>query len=463
MSPENHFEPVLHSGDEPSIQGRARSTALRSRVTYDGWMSREDRDPERPLEIKRARAVLYVSAVCTRTLIGMVAVALFAAPWGLVFANHSRGAQVVGPLVAAGLALLGLGLPLIAHALSRADWIGATALFGRKVSEEPYLQIREPRTYIRPLAYTVIMLTLGGAIAVIAALLVVASAIALISPILTAVGDQVVIGPFTVATVPQSMLAAGIAVGLLVGLIIVSPHAARAHVMLVLHVLPRPEQRLQRTLSLTTQSRARLVRAFDVERRRIERDLHDGVQPQLMSISMTLGLALAEMPAHSPGRDDVARAQQQTRQTLENLRRFVRNIHPQVLIDHGLGAAIGELADSLTIPITIEDQLSERVPSDIETNLYFCVAELLTNVVKHSGATQAEICLYQPSRELVGVRVFDDGRGGAASPGLHSGGLNGIADRIAAFDGTLEIESPLGGPTTIIITLEVLRNEDDNA
>lgn len=431
----------------------AGPTVLLGVVLYDRWMSRVELEPEGLPKIGRSRASLYTVAVCARTLIAMVTVALLTAPIGLVMMDSDRGAEGAGALVAAGLALLGLGLPLISLVLTRTDWSGAAALLDRNAGGHPQTRLSEPRTLVRPLAYTVIMLTLGGAIAVLAALIVVASCVALISPILAAMGDQAVIGPFTVKTVPQSLLAAIIAVVLLAGLIFVSPIVARAHAVLVLQVLTRPEQRLQRDLTMTTQSRSRLVRAFDVERRRIERDLHDGVQPQLMSVSMTLGLALAEMPTDTPGREDVIRAQDQARQTLEALRRFVRNIHPQVLIDHGLGAAIGELADTLTLPIDIEDQLTDRLPAEVETNLYFCVAELLTNVVKHSGASRAEIRLQQPQPDLVQVSVHDDGSGGAGSHRQETGGLDGIADRIAAFDGTLAIDSPLGGPTAITITL----------
>jgi signal transduction histidine kinase len=124
-------------------------------------------------------------------------------------------------------------------------------------------------------------------------------------------------------------LASVIGVGVLTGLVVTSPAFSRAHALLVLQVLTRPEQRLQRDLTMTAQSRARLVRAFDIERRRIERDLHDGVQPQLLSVSMTLGLALAAMPDDAPGRSDVARAQDQAKQTLGALRSFVRTSIPR--------------------------------------------------------------------------------------------------------------------------------------
>ncbi|MDO5646246.1 MAG: histidine kinase [Dermabacter sp.] len=419
-------------------------------------MSDAEVEPEGLPRIGRPRAFLYAVAVCARTLIAMVTVALLTAPVGLVLTDSDRGADSAGALVVAGLAMLGLGLPVISLVLTRTDWSGAAALLHLRAGAHPPTRLSEPRTLVRPLAYTAIMLTLGGAIAALAALIAVGSCVALISPILTAAGDQAVIGPFTVSTVPQSLLASVIAVALLTGLVLISPLAARAHAMLVVQVLTGPEQRLERDLAMTAQSRTRLVRAFDVERRRIERDLHDGVQPQLMAVSMTLGLALAEMPADTPGREDVIRAQDQARQTLEALRQFVRNIHPQVLIDHGVGAAIGELADTLTLLIGIDDQLTDRLPSDVETNLYFCVAELLTNVVKHSGASRAEVRLQQLRPEMVQVSVHDDGTGGAGSHRKEAGGLDGIADRIAAFDGTLTIDSPEGGPTAMTITLATL-------
>ncbi|WP_165497079.1 histidine kinase [Rhodococcus sp. ABRD24] len=421
-------------------------------------MSRVELQQEVLPIVKRWRGVLYTAAVVARALTALGGVVLLGRLIALALNGSGHSTGGVGAILVAGLGLLGMGLPLLSVALARADWSGAAALLDRAAGGRPETRLSEPRTLVRPLAYTVVMLTLGGAVAVLSALVGVGSLVALVSPFLVAIGDQAVIGPFTVNTVSQSLFAAVIAVALLAGLVFASPAAARAHASLVFQVLTRPEQRLQRDLSMTAQSRARLVRAFDVERRRIESDLHDGVQPQLLSVSMTLGLALAAMPADAPGRADVARAQSQARQTLEALRRFVRNIHPQVLIDHGLGAAVGELADLFAIPITIDDQLADRLPADVETNLYFCVAELLANVVKHSGASQADVILrrLQPETELVEISVRDDGCGGAGTRRHENGGLDGIADRVAALDGDLVIDSPLGGPTIVTITLGVL-------
>lgn len=401
--------------------------------------------------IGRVRGVAYALAAGLRILIAVLVVALLGAPIGIVVTDLDRSAEIAGAFVASGLALLGVGLPLVAVLLSRIDWARATVLLGYAPTGGPEVRFREPGTLIRPLAYAVVMLTLGGAVVVLAVLIVVSAGVALASPTLAAIGDQAVIGPFTIRTVPQSVVAIIVALVLLAGLVLISPVLARLHARAALQILARPEQRLERALTSTELSRTRLVRAFDLERRRIERDLHDGVQPQLMSVNMTLGLALAEMPADAPGREDVLRAQHQTQQTIEGLRSFVRNIHPQVLVDHGLGAAVGELADSLVIPITVEDHLSQRLSADLEANLFFCVAELLTNTAKHSGANQASVTL-AATDDLVQITVDDDGTGGARTDPRAPGGLDGISDRLAAFDGELTIDSPLGGPTTITLT-----------
>lgn len=402
--------------------------------------------------IGRVRGCLYACAVTIRTLLLMAAVAILTLPITLALSNPDAGADRVGALIAAGLVLLGLGLPLVSIVLARVDWNASTAVLDLPATSPPDVSWREPRTLVRPLAYGATMLTLGGAAAVLMALLTIASVVAILSPLLTTIGDRADIGPFTITTIPQAFIAAALGVAVLVGLAVLAPVLAGVHARATRQMLTPPEQRLARDLDRTSRSRTRLVRAFDVERRRIERDLHDGVQPQLMSVSMTLGLALADMAQDAPGRDDVLRAQDQARTALESLRQFVRNIHPQVLIDHGLGAAIGELADTLPMPITIDDRLDARLPADAETNLYFCIAELFTNIVKHSGATRAEAQLVRdPGTDLVQVVVSDDGIGGAGTVQEAGTGLDGIADRIAAFDGTLTIDSPLGGPTVITI------------
>ncbi len=405
--------------------------------------------------VARWRAVTYVATTVTRTLLAVAASALLAAPILIATTENHWGAERTGAFLVAGLVVLGVGLPLSAAVLAKTDWVAAEALHDGAEAARPDIQLSEPKTLVRPIAYTVVMLTLGGAIAVLVLLAAIGSVVALFSPYLAITGDTAVIGPFTISTVAHSILAAGVGAVLLALLVWVSPTLAYAHARLVRQMLTRPEQSLRQDLTATAQSRARLVRAFDIERRHIERDLHDAIQPQLLSVSMALGLALDSLPQDVPGRDDVVRAQQQARKTLDDLRRVVRNIHPQVLIDHGLSAAIREVADGFAIPVTVEDLLGARLAPDVETNLYFCVSELLSNIVKHSAASRADILLHRPAPDQVHIVVRDDGCGGAGARSLDDGGLSGITDRIAALDGTLLIDSPLGGPTLITVEAAV--------
>lgn len=397
--------------------------------------------------------MLYTSAVGARTLLAGVVTGLLAAPISIAATDPSLGPLHNGVLAAAGLISLGVGLPIVSSALARADWAGAATFLSGPASNRPEVSLREPKTLIRPLAYSVVMVTLGGALAVTVVLAVVGSLVAVVSPYLAVTGDSAVIGPVTVTTLAQSLAAATVGAVVLALLVWASPLFVVRHVRLVEHMLTRPEQRLRRDLNAAAQSRARVVRSFDAERRRIERDLHDAVQPQLLSVSMSLGLALAELPPGTPGRVDIVRAQQQARKSLVDLRRVVRNIYPQILIDHGLAAAVREIADNFAIPVTVDDRLDDRVSPDIETNLYFCVSELLSNVVKHSTARHAEVVLLSSQGTEVQVTVRDDGCGGARVQRTGDGGLSGITDRLAAVDGTLCVDSPLGGPTDITIEI----------
>ncbi|KJS58704.1 histidine kinase [Streptomyces rubellomurinus] len=220
-----------------------------------------------------------------------------------------------------------------------------------------------------------------------------------------------------------------------------------AQVALARLLLGPREDDLGRQVIELTRSRARLADAFEAERRRIERDLHDGAQQQLVALSMTLGLAEYEL-RDSDGRavQLVTRARGEARQALEQLRALVRGIHPQVLTDHGLAAAVAEVALRHPIPVTADIDLPGRLPQPVETTAYFTVTEALTNAAKHSGATAIAVHGRVEGGRLV-VRVTDDGRGGA-DPSAGAG-LAGLADRVALLRGRLMVTSPTGGPTTL--------------
>ncbi|MEV0327923.1 sensor domain-containing protein [Micromonospora echinospora] len=199
-----------------------------------------------------------------------------------------------------------------------------------------------------------------------------------------------------------------------------------------------------------TRSRARLVDAYETERRRIERDVHDGAQPRLTSLTVQLGLARLDVPADSPAAGPLAVAHEQAKDLMVTLRQIVQGIRPQNLAELGLAGAARELAGEATIPVVVRADLTRPVPELVETTAYFVLSESLNNVARHAGATRAEVRLAQTEQHLV-LEVEDDGRGGA-DPARGSG-LTGLADRVAAVDGRLLLASPTGGPTLVRVEL----------
>ncbi|WP_432104608.1 sensor histidine kinase [Streptomyces sp. bgisy091] len=198
-------------------------------------------------------------------------------------------------------------------------------------------------------------------------------------------------------------------------------------------------------------SRMRLVDAFEAERRRIERDLHDGAQQRLVALSMTLGLARLENPAEPLGAL-LAKAQEEAGEALVEVRELIRGIHPRVLTDRGLGAAVEDVADRSAVPVEVDLDLPERLPQAVESAVYFAVCEALANVAKHSGASRAWVTGGDDGRRLT-VEVRDDGAGGASTDA--GSGLQGVADRLSVLDGRLLLSSPAGGPT--VLRLDVPR------
>jgi signal transduction histidine kinase len=195
-------------------------------------------------------------------------------------------------------------------------------------------------------------------------------------------------------------------------------------------------------------SRLRIVAAQDEERRRIERDIHDGVQQRLVSLS--LALRMAGTGVRSAPDDAVAgaldEAADEARAALAELRRLARGIHPAIVSEGGLAAALESLAERSRVPADVEAVPPDRLPAPVEVTVYYLVAEALANVAKHSQATVALIRVNRVDGR-VHVEVADDGIGGAV-PGAGSG-LTGLADRVAALDGTLSVDSPAGQGTRL--------------
>jgi signal transduction histidine kinase len=201
-------------------------------------------------------------------------------------------------------------------------------------------------------------------------------------------------------------------------------------------------------------SRQRLVSAQDEERRRLERNLHDGAQQRLVSIALVLRMAKHHLSGDGDTKVDqtIDQAAEQLALALQELRELARGIHPAILTERGLGPALGSLAERSTVPATVEFGLPGRLPSAVEAAAYFVASEALANVGKYSKATAVTIKAEQSDGALV-VEVTDDGVGGA-DPSLGSG-LRGLEDRVAAVDGRLEIVSPAGQGTRLRVTLPV--------
>ncbi|MFJ9598657.1 sensor histidine kinase [Streptomyces althioticus] len=216
-----------------------------------------------------------------------------------------------------------------------------------------------------------------------------------------------------------------------------------------LMLAPRDDE-LGRELTDVRASRARLVDSFDAERRRIERDLHDGAQQRLVSLNVMLGLTALDAEPGSPVATRLAEAQEQVTLAVEELRELSRGVHPKALTDQGLAAAVENLAARSSLPVTVDIRLPHRLPLPVETAAYFAVAEALTNAVKHSGASGVEVQA-RLHTDVLTLSVRDDGTGGA-DPSAGTG-LVGLADRIAAADGRFRVSSPQGGPTLLHVEL----------
>jgi signal transduction histidine kinase len=221
---------------------------------------------------------------------------------------------------------------------------------------------------------------------------------------------------------------------------------AGARAALARLILAPREVELGERLVEVTRSRARLADAFELERRRIERDLHDGAQQRLVALTVALGMARLDLPSDSAAAEQVGAAHEQAKQALTELRELIRGVHPQVLTDRGLPAAVADAAGRSPVSVDVDLALPRRLPGSVEVAAYFAVCEALANMARHSRATTASVRGRLLDDVLV-VEVHDDGVGGA-DPAAGSG-LAGLADRIAVVDGRLLLFSPPGGPTLL--------------
>ena len=213
-----------------------------------------------------------------------------------------------------------------------------------------------------------------------------------------------------------------------------------------------PEHRRARALDKRVEdlrgSRERIIAAADAERRRIERDLHDGAQQHLVALSLTLGMAESRLKTDPAAVAPlIAQAREEAALAVKELRTLASGIHPALLTERGLGPALDALAARAPVPTTVEGVPAQRLPPPVESAVYFVTAEALTNVAKYAGAMSASVAL-APEHGRIRLIVRDDGAGGANANG--GSGLRGLRDRVEALDGQFHIDSPPGLGTTLI-------------
>jgi signal transduction histidine kinase len=269
-------------------------------------------------------------------------------------------------------------------------------------------------------------------------------------------GGAVLNGNMTTVLRGTPEMAACAAIGLL--LLLAAPQLTRglaaADAAFTRLLLSPPKADLAARVTELEISRERVVDAAEAERRRIERDLHDGAQQRLVALAMELGRAKAKLADDvDAARELVDQAHAEAKAALTELRDLVRGVHPPVLTDRGLDAALSGLAARCSVPVAVQYDVAVRPKPAVEAVAYFVVAEALTNIAKHSRASQATVVVeghgYPGALHIV---ITDDGIGGADPRGA---GLTGLADRVSGVDGRLSVESPSGGPTIISAVLPV--------
>ncbi|MER7361515.1 sensor histidine kinase [Nonomuraea wenchangensis] len=410
-----------------------RSVALKDRVPWG---------PKGPLGVLadpmtwRAAAYLLVSGVVG---VGWFMVLSFAVPASLALA-----VVWVGVPLAMATVLMWRGGAMLERRVLR-------AAFGVRIAD-PYRRrpeggvgahiqwlVTDPATW-KDLGYLLMLVPLGAVETVVSFGLWLTTTGLLLAPVMLQVsraeGDAYLV---------EDEVAAWLCVPAGFVLLVLTAYLARAmgwlHGTLATVLLGAPEEERLRA------SRARGVDAAEAERRRIERDLHDGAQQRLLSVAVDLGRAQAKFDTDPETvRDLIVQAHAGTKAAIAELRDLARGIHPAILSDRGLDAALSGLAARAPVRVDVMVELTERPPAAVESIAYFIVAEALANMAKHAVATEASVSVFR-ERAAVVVDVWDNGVGGAlVTPG---GGLAGLADRAATIDGVLVVHSPVGGPTIV--------------
>ena len=394
---------------------------------------------------------------------------------------HLAALGIVGPIIfsalfsllGAGLGsvlVIGLGLLLLlvlVYALFALAWLENARVVGLYGFAVPPLSVRRPvkpgfvgvlhmfwRQAIDPRVWRAVanfsIATILGFIAIFLAALVGSGVVLAFAPLYATTGRaRLWTGGFDIAASWAPLVGTILAVVALAALVgIALLHGVLSRLILV----PSLEAQLAAEAREAGVQRAGAIRASEVERTRIERDLHDGVQPRLVSVGMTLGLARQKIDDDPvAAKALVEEAHTSTKAAITELRQLARGIHASVLDDRGLDAALSALAARSHVPVHLDVRLEGRCERTAEAAAYFAIAESLTNAAKHSRASGVRVVVRRRDDGNLWARVEDDGIGGARI--LPGGGLDGISNRIAAAGGTFRLDSPNGGPTALEVTV----------
>jgi signal transduction histidine kinase len=368
--------------------------------------------------------------------------------------------------VGVGTAITLIGIPILL--ITMVIWHGGAmferwryrALFGDEIPS-PYkptpggslwkdikVRLGDSATWL-DLAYLFLLFPIGIAEFVIVTFSVSFPLSFIATPAIVWLGGESDIGPGrTVDSFPEAFALAPIGILLLPIAVMIIVGIARGHRALAKWMLGGMGRlELTERVEVLTKTREDVIEAQVDERQRIERDLHDGVQPRLVTLAMDLGMAKEKMKTDPEAAQKLLEeSHNEAKEVLAELRGVIRGIHPAVLTDRGLDAAISGLASRSPVPVEVDIQLPGRLPAAVESTAYFIVAEALTNVAKHSQATNARVWARVMRGQLL-IEVVDNGVGGATADA--GGGLAGLGSRVAAHDGKLLLESPAGGPTLV--------------
>jgi signal transduction histidine kinase len=391
--------------------------------------------------------------------------ALYLLLWGPVLALFI--VTVVGiplVLVTVGVLLLSISVPLTGmvadlhrrfaeNILDVEVPASYTSTAGAGVLGRLQIWMRDPMRW-RDLLWTLVNTFAGFVLALLALIPMLGFVWWLVFPLVFGVTPDGVfdtpLGFMTIDTLGEAFLTWVPAAVMLVLWWFVTPYLVRAKAIVDVALLTRDRTaQLERRVQTLTESRAESVDFSAAELRRIERDLHDGAQARLVSLGMSLGMA-DDLIERNPeeARRLLTEARNTSTAALGDLRSVVRGIHPPVLADRGLAGAVQALAMDMAIPVMVTVEMAGRPPAPVESGVYFAIAECLANVGKHAEARRAWVTLtHQDS--LLRAEIGDDGRGGARPEG--GTGMLGVMRRLSAFDGTMAVSSPAGGPTIVVL------------